>query len=73
MAIEERHEAILALARKSGRVTVEALSDQLQVSRQTIRKIVRGQRHAIFRTRQSSLGPRDRSARSRVERRQPRF
>ncbi|PIC01098.1 DeoR/GlpR family DNA-binding transcription regulator [Caulobacter sp. X] len=38
MAIEERHEAILALARKSGRVTVEALSDQLQVSRQTIRK-----------------------------------
>ena len=38
MAIEQRHEAILAFARKSGRVTVEALSDSLQVSRQTIRK-----------------------------------
>lgn len=38
MAVEQRHEAILAFARKSGRVTVEALAEQLQVSRQTIRK-----------------------------------
>lgn len=61
---------VLALASQG--VPLKAMARTTGLSRQTIRKIVRGQRHAIFRTRQSSLDPRDRSARSRVDRRLPR-
>jgi transposase len=46
---------ILALAAQG--TPLKAMARTTGVSRQTIRKIVRGQRHDIFRTRQSSLDP----------------
>ena len=46
---------ILALAAQG--TPLKAMARETGVSRQTIRKIVRGQRHDIFRTRQSSLDP----------------
>ena len=46
---------ILALAAQG--VSLKAMARTTGLSRQTIRKIVRGQRHDVFRTRQSSLDP----------------
>ena len=46
---------VLALAAQS--VPLKAMARTTGLSRQTIRKIVRGQRHDVFRTRQSSLDP----------------
>lgn len=46
---------VLALASQG--VPLKAIARTTGLSRQTIRKIVRGQRHDIFRTRQSSLDP----------------
>lgn len=46
---------ILALAAQG--VPLKTMARTIGVSRQTIRRIVRGQRHDIFRTRQSSLDP----------------
>lgn len=37
-AVDRRHKAILEIARKTGRVTVDSLADRLEVTHQTIRK-----------------------------------
>ena len=37
-AVQARHKSILDIARRTGRVTVEALAEQLDVTPQTIRK-----------------------------------
>lgn len=52
---EAVNDQILALAAQG--VPLKTMARTTGVSRQTIRKIVRGQRHDIFRTRQSSLDP----------------
>ena len=52
---EAVNDQILALAAQG--VPLKAMARTTGVSRQTIRKIVRGQRHDMFRTRQSSLDP----------------
>lgn len=55
MTREAVNSQILALAAQG--VALKAMARTTGVSRQTIRKIVRGQRHDIFRTRLSSLDP----------------
>ncbi len=55
MTREAVNDHIIALAAQG--VPLKAMARTTGVSRQTIRKIVRGQRHDIFRTRQSSLDP----------------
>jgi transposase len=52
---EAVNDQILALAAQG--VPLKTMARTTGVSRQTIRKIVRGQRHDMFRTRQSSLDP----------------
>lgn len=54
-AREMVNKEILALAEQG--VPLKAMARTTSVSRQTIRKIVRGQRHDTFRARQSSLDP----------------
>ncbi len=55
MTREAVNSQILALAAQG--TPLKAMARTTGVSRQTIRRIVRGQRHDIFRTRQSSLDP----------------
>ena len=55
MTREAVNRRVLALASQG--VPLKAIARTTGLSRQTIRKIVRGQRHDIFRTRQSSLDP----------------
>ena len=52
---EAVNKQILALAAQG--ISLKAMARTTGLSRQTIRRIVRGQRHDVFRTRQSSLDP----------------
>ena len=55
MTREAVNRQVLALAAQG--VPLKAMARTTGLSRQTIRKIVRGQRHDLFRARQSSLDP----------------
>ena len=55
MTREAINAQVLALAAQG--IPLKAMARTTGLSRQTIRKIVRGQRHDMFRTRQSSLDP----------------